>query len=86
MTTLESTQTRFHGAAATPALPWVAERPAENSSVDCRIAGAADSLDTYWEGQVDGYRTTNVVLFAGQVSTGCGGATSASRPFYCPPD
>jgi hypothetical protein len=59
---------------------------AANSSVDCRIAGAADSLDTYWEGQVDGYRTTNVVLFTGQVSTGCGGATSASGPFYCPPD
>ncbi|MGV8851637.1 MAG: neutral zinc metallopeptidase [Rhodoglobus sp.] len=59
---------------------------AANTSIDCRIAGAADSLDTYWEGQVDGYRTTNVVLFAGQVSTGCGGATSASGPFYCPPD
>ncbi|EAR25821.1 possible conserved membrane glycine rich protein [marine actinobacterium PHSC20C1] len=59
---------------------------AANSSIDCRIAGAADSLDTYWEGQVEGYRTTNVVLFTGQVSTGCGGATSASGPFYCPPD
>jgi len=59
---------------------------AANASIDCRIAGAADSLDTYWEGQVDGYRTTNVVLFTGQVTTGCGGATSASGPFYCPPD
>ncbi|MGV8911796.1 MAG: neutral zinc metallopeptidase [Rhodoglobus sp.] len=59
---------------------------AANTSIDCRIAGAADSLDTYWEGQVDGYRTTQVVLFTGQVSTECGGATSASGPFYCPPD
>ncbi|MBH0098082.1 neutral zinc metallopeptidase [Salinibacterium sp. NSLL150] len=57
-----------------------------NSGIDCRIAGAADSLDTYWEGQVDGYRTTNVVLFTDQVNTGCGGATSATGPFYCPPD
>ncbi|MGJ8722858.1 MAG: KPN_02809 family neutral zinc metallopeptidase [Salinibacterium amurskyense] len=59
---------------------------AANSDIDCRIAGAADSLDTYWATQIDGYRTTNVVLFTGQTNTGCGGATSASGPFYCPPD
>lgn len=59
---------------------------AANTSVDCRIAAAADSLDTYWESEVEGYRATNVVLFAAQVSTGCGGATSATGPFYCPPD
>lgn len=59
---------------------------AANNSIDCRIAGATDSLDTYWATQVDGYRTTNVVLFTGQTNTGCGGATSASGPFYCPPD
>lgn len=57
-----------------------------NSDIDCRIAGAADSLDTYWEGEIDGYRTTNVVLFTDQVNTGCGGATSATGPFYCPAD
>ncbi|QYH35211.1 neutral zinc metallopeptidase [Salinibacterium sp. M195] len=59
---------------------------AANNSTDCRIAGAADSLDTYWASQVEGYRTTEVVLFTSQISTGCGGATSASGPFYCPPD
>ncbi|MBG6054950.1 putative metalloprotease [Salinibacterium sp. CAN_S4] len=63
---------------------------AANNGIDCRIAGAADSLDTYWEGELPAlgqtYRTTNVVLFTGQVNTGCGGATSATGPFYCPPD
>ncbi|QAV70374.1 neutral zinc metallopeptidase [Salinibacterium sp. UTAS2018] len=59
---------------------------AANDSIDCRIAGATDSLDTYWAGEVDGYRTTNVVLFTDQTTTGCGSATSASGPFYCPPD
>lgn len=63
---------------------------AANTSIDCRIAAAADSLDTYWASELpelgQAYRTTNVVLFTGQVSTGCGGATSASGPFYCPPD
>jgi predicted metalloprotease len=60
---------------------------AANESVDCRMAGAADSLDTYWAATLaDQYRSTNIVLFTGQVSTGCGGATSAVGPFYCPPD
>ncbi|MDJ0333845.1 MAG: neutral zinc metallopeptidase [Rhodoglobus sp.] len=63
---------------------------AANSSIDCRIAGAADSLDTYWAATLpelgQSYRTTNVVLFTDQTNTGCGGATSAVGPFYCPPD
>ena len=63
---------------------------AANSSIDCRIAGAADSLDTYWEGELPAlgqtYRTTSVALFTGQTNTGCGGATSATGPFYCPSD
>lgn len=61
-----------------------------NASIDCRIAGAADSLDTYWADalpQFGGtYRSTSIVLFSGQTSTGCGGATSAVGPFYCPAD
>ncbi len=59
---------------------------AANASIDCRIAGAADSLDTYWSAELANYRTTGVVLFSGQVNTECGGATSAVGPFYCPPD
>lgn len=61
-----------------------------NADLDCRIAGAADSLDTYWADTLPqfgvDYRPTSVVLFTGQTSTGCGGATSAVGPFYCPPD
>jgi predicted metalloprotease len=57
-----------------------------NANLDCRLAGAGDSLDSYWAGEVEGYRPTNVRLFDGQTDTGCGGATSAVGPFYCPPD
>ncbi len=32
------------------------------------------------------YRNPTLVLFTGQVQTACGGATSASGPFYCPAD
>ncbi|CAM3593868.1 metalloprotease [Flavobacterium saliperosum S13] len=32
------------------------------------------------------YEKPKMVLFTGQVQTACGGATSASGPFYCPAD
>ncbi|MGV3712533.1 KPN_02809 family neutral zinc metallopeptidase [Pseudolysinimonas sp.] len=57
-----------------------------NASVDCRMQGAATSLDLYWETQVDGYVAPALDLFGGSVQTGCGNATSAVGPFYCPPD
>jgi predicted metalloprotease len=62
-----------------------------NANVDCLIDGAATSLDTYWAGaaaQVGAqYRSPgDVILFDQAASTGCGQATSAVGPFYCPPD
>jgi hypothetical protein len=54
------------------------------------MAGAADSLDTYWSAELPklgvDYTSTQVVLFTDQTDTGCGGATSAVGPFYCPTD
>src|ERR671910_129242 len=32
------------------------------------------------------YESTNVVLFEGQTSSGCGAASSSTGPFYCPSD
>jgi predicted metalloprotease len=61
-----------------------------NNDLDCRIAAATDSLDTYWSTQLPGtgvaYRTPGVVLFDARADTGCGAASSATGPFYCPPD
>ncbi|AYF97688.1 KPN_02809 family neutral zinc metallopeptidase [Protaetiibacter intestinalis] len=58
-----------------------------NESVDCRMQGAYASLDDYWASQVEGYRSpADFVLFTGSVNTGCGSASSAVGPFYCPPD
>ena len=63
---------------------------ANEGNLDCRLAGTAESLDQYWGEQLPElggtYRTPEFVLFTGSVSTGCGNATSASGPFYCPPD
>ena len=45
-----------------------------------------NSVQEYWSGAVDGYQPADTVLFDGQVATGCGNATSAVGPFYCPAD
>ncbi|QTX05589.1 KPN_02809 family neutral zinc metallopeptidase [Agromyces archimandritae] len=62
-----------------------------NASVECRMKGAAASLDQYWaaaapEVGIAYASPQNVVLFEDQVSTGCGAASAATGPFYCPPD
>ena len=61
-----------------------------NERLDCRIVGTAQSLDSYWgpalaaEGLT--YTEPGVALFTGRTDTGCGTATSAVGPFYCPAD
>jgi predicted metalloprotease len=61
-----------------------------NARADCRIVGFVNSIQAYWtEAYKAGggtYRAAPTVLFSGGVNTGCGSATSASGPFYCPPD
>ncbi len=52
-----------------------------NQSQDCRIVAVVNSVQEYWSGAVSGYRPADTVLFEGQVSTGCGGASSAVGPF-----
>ena len=57
-----------------------------NSDIDCRMQAAATSLDRYWSGAVDGYTQPQLVIFDQSTDTGCGGATTAVGPFYCPND
>lgn len=58
-----------------------------NRDAECRMAAASDSLDRYWEQQVDGYRApAPVVLFEDRTQSQCGTASSATGPFYCPPE
>jgi len=57
-----------------------------NSDIDCRMQAAATSLDSYWSGAVDGYSQPQLVIFDQATDTGCGGATTAVGPFYCPND
>jgi len=61
-----------------------------NESVDCRMLGAYNSLDDFWAGEAPAigvsYAQPELLLFDQSVDTGCGGATSATGPFYCPAD
>ena len=63
-----------------------------NEDVDCARVAVENSLYDYWsETLPDQAGLTfqperDVVTFSGGVATGCGNATSAVGPFYCPPD
>jgi predicted metalloprotease len=53
---------------------------------DCRIVGYVNSIQAYLGEALDGYRPALTTFFTSAVNTGCGTASSAVGPFYCPPD
>lgn len=58
-----------------------------NANLECRLDFAAQSMDAYWEAELgSAYTQPPLVLFEQSVDTGCGSATSAVGPFYCPAD
>lgn len=64
---------------------------AANKYDDCRMIATAESLDAMWGQQLPEqagikYSQPGLVLFKRAVTSGCGQATSATGPFYCPAD
>jgi predicted metalloprotease len=57
-----------------------------NQREDCRIVGVINSVQKYWAENLRGYQEAQTVFFTEAVSTGCGTASSAVGPFYCPAD
>lgn len=61
-----------------------------NADTECRMVGAANSLEAYWAEELPtynlSYRSPTMELFTESTNTGCGSATSAIGPFYCPAD
>lgn len=61
-----------------------------NERDDCRILGYVNSIQSYWTDAFaasgESYQPSDTVLFSGVTSSGCGTASAATGPFYCPPD
>ncbi|AZA09169.1 KPN_02809 family neutral zinc metallopeptidase [Corynebacterium pseudopelargi] len=62
-----------------------------NRYADCRVEFTGISLNQVWNAQLPRqadipYTKPNLVVFNAQTSTGCGVASSATGPFYCPAD
>ncbi len=57
-----------------------------NQRDDCRIVGVINSVQAFWEKRLPGYQRATTVFFSGGTNTGCGSASSAIGPFYCPLD
>lgn len=61
-----------------------------NARQDCRILGYVNSVQKYWTDEFVAsgktYQPVDTVLFSGVTSSGCGTASSATGPFYCPTD
>jgi len=61
-----------------------------NAREDCRIVGFVDSVQAFWKeefqraGQT--YDPATTILFTARPEPGCGTATTAVGPFYCPAD
>jgi uncharacterized protein len=57
-----------------------------NKYVQCRVVATGNSVDAVWHQLMRNYTRPHLRLFTGSVNTGCGPATTAVGPFYCPVD
>lgn len=58
-----------------------------NNDVDCARVAVENSLYDYWSDTLDGFEPEKKLqTFTDGVSTGCGQASAAVGPFYCPSD
>lgn len=57
-----------------------------NEREDCRVVAIVNSVQAYWQGALRGYEPARTRFFDGTIQTGCGAASPAVGPFYCPRD
>jgi predicted metalloprotease len=57
-----------------------------NTREDCRIIGYVNSVQAYWSQKIPNYQEAPTTFYTDAINTGCGNATSAVGPFYCPTD
>ncbi len=57
-----------------------------NEREDCAVVAIVNSAQAYWSKTLRGYEPARTRFFEGGIQTGCGAASSAVGPFYCPRD
>ncbi len=61
-----------------------------STKLDCAVVADINSIQAYWTVELpklgQSYVPVQTTWFSGQVDTGCGAASSAAGPFYCPAD
>ena len=57
-----------------------------NEREDCAVVAVVNSVQAYWSKTLRGYEPARTRFFDGGIQTGCGAASSAVGPFYCPRD
>ena len=81
--------------AGTPSANSVVEQECDTGAdaderEDCRIVGYVNSIQAYWTEAFTGggreYEPARTRFFTDSVDSGCGAASSAMGPFYCPAD
>ncbi|HET6562486.1 MAG TPA: neutral zinc metallopeptidase [Marmoricola sp.] len=60
-----------------------------NENPDCARLAVVNSIQSFWRDELPQqtgkeYVEADTVMFSGSVDTGCGAASSATGPFYCP--
>jgi uncharacterized protein len=61
------------------------------NKLDCAVVADINSIQAFWAEELPTFANTayvpvNTTWFSGEVATGCGDASSAAGPFYCPSD
>ena len=79
------------GISATSDLATACQTGADaNIRQDCAIVGYVNSIQSFWTDEFAAsgsqYSPAQMVLFSGATEAGCGYASGASGPFYCPND
>ena len=57
-----------------------------NAREDCRVVAVVNSIQSYWSKALRNYEPARTRFFDGSIDTGCGVASPAVGPFYCPRD
>jgi uncharacterized protein len=84
-----ATPSSADGAVASSELDHCQTGADANEDPDCARLAVVNSIQSFWTEALpaqtgEQYAEADTIMFSGSVDTGCGAASSATGPFYCP--